>query len=58
LQRLDDICRLGQTMLDMLLGQLRLDVGRFLEVLRVAPGPETEAPRARPRARGRDRSTV
>jgi DNA-binding transcriptional regulator GbsR (MarR family) len=37
LQRLDAICRLGQTMLDMLLGQLRLDVGRFLEVLRVAP---------------------
>lgn len=37
LQRLDDICRLGQTMLDMLLGSLRLDVGRFLEVLRVAP---------------------
>ncbi len=37
LQRLDDICRLGQTMLDMLLGQLRLDVGRFLEVLQVPP---------------------
>lgn len=37
LRRLDDICRLGQTMLDMLLGQLRLDVGRFLEVLREQP---------------------
>ena len=37
LQRLDDICRLGQTMLDMLLGQLHLDVGRFREVLRVPP---------------------
>jgi len=39
LERLDDICRLGQTMLDMLLGQLRLDVGRFLEVLQVGPAP-------------------
>ncbi|MES1205658.1 MAG: hypothetical protein ABUS79_06940, partial [Pseudomonadota bacterium] len=40
LERLDGICRLGQTMLDMLLGQLRLDVGRFLEVLRVEPSPQ------------------
>lgn len=37
LQRLDDVCRLGQTLLDMLLGQLRLDVGRFRDVLGVAP---------------------
>jgi DNA-binding transcriptional regulator GbsR (MarR family) len=48
LQRLDDICRLGQTMLDMLLGQLRLDVGRFREVLRVPPA-EDSAPTAMPR---------
>jgi DNA-binding transcriptional regulator GbsR (MarR family) len=35
LGRLHDICALGQTMLDMLLGQLKLDVGRFRDVLRV-----------------------
>ena len=58
LQRLDDICRLGQTMLDMLLGQLRLDVGRFLEVLRVAPSeaPATKV-RRRDRLRGRPTPT-
>ena len=48
--RLGDICRLGETMLDMLLGQLTLDVGRFRHVLKVptaaeepaaAPVPET-----------------
>lgn len=50
LQRLDDICRLGQTMLDMLLGQLRLDVSRFLQVLQVPP-PEAPAARSRRRAR-------
>ena len=33
LDRLHDICLLGQTMLDMLLGQLKLDVGRFRDVL-------------------------
>lgn len=37
LERLQEICRLGQTMLDMLLGQLKLDVGRFRDVLRVDP---------------------
>ncbi len=46
LQRLDDICHLGQTMLDMLLGQLRLDVGRFREVLRVPPAEESAPTRA------------
>lgn len=51
LQRLDDICRLGQTMLDMLLGQLHLDVGRFRDVLRVPPAePPPAAPRAPARA--------
>ncbi|HEY8924586.1 MAG TPA: hypothetical protein VIU64_09405, partial [Polyangia bacterium] len=35
LARLHDICALGQTMLDMLLGQLHLDVARFRDVLRV-----------------------
>jgi DNA-binding transcriptional regulator GbsR (MarR family) len=48
LQRLDDICRLGQTMLDMLLGQLRLDVGRFREVLRVPPPDELVASKSPP----------
>lgn len=33
LDRLHDVCLLGQTMLDMLLGQLTLDVGRFRDVL-------------------------
>jgi DNA-binding transcriptional regulator GbsR (MarR family) len=56
LERLHDICALGETMLDMLLGQLTLDVGRFRDVLKVpgqapAPLPEaTAAPRARRRA--------
>ena len=40
LARLHDICALGQTMLDMLLGQLHLDVARFRDVLRVPRGPE------------------
>ena len=35
--RLGEICRNGETMLDMLLGQLTLDVGRFRDVLKVAP---------------------
>ncbi|MBC8134071.1 MAG: ArsR family transcriptional regulator [Deltaproteobacteria bacterium] len=51
LQRLDDICRLGQTMLDMLLGQMRLDVGRFRDVLRVAPPDAGVAQKARPTPR-------
>jgi len=38
LDRLHDICVLGQTLLDMLLGQLKLDVGSFRDVLRVTPG--------------------
>jgi len=44
LDRLHDICALGQTLLDMLLGQLKLDVGSFRDVLRVAPlaSPEDE----------------
>lgn len=43
LARLHDICALGQTMLDMLLGQLKLDVGRFREVLRVPMVPSDPA---------------
>jgi len=35
--RLGDICRIGETMLDMLLGQLTLDVGKFRDVLKVPP---------------------
>ena len=59
--RLGEICRLGETMLDMLLGQLTLDVGRFRDAFKVpppleAPGP-SPAPAARPlprRGRGAD----
>lgn len=35
LGRLREICQLGETMLDMLLGELNLDVGRFRDVLKV-----------------------
>jgi DNA-binding transcriptional regulator GbsR (MarR family) len=53
--RLGDICRNGETMLDMLLGQLTLDVGRFRDVLKVAPppapAPEAKAPPAPQRRR-------
>jgi DNA-binding transcriptional regulator GbsR (MarR family) len=34
LARLHEICRLGEVMLDMLLGNLKLDVARFRDVLR------------------------
>jgi DNA-binding transcriptional regulator GbsR (MarR family) len=44
LSRLHEICRLGETMLDMLLGQLTLDVGRFRDVLKVEPPPAPAAP--------------
>ena len=43
LSRLREICRNGETMLDMLLGQLTLDVGRFRNVLRVETAPATPA---------------
>ena len=46
--RLGEICRNGETMLDMLLGQLTLDVGRFRDVLKVAP--RAPAPAASNRA--------
>ena len=42
LERLREICRLGETLLDMLLGQLTLDVGRFRDVLKVEPPPVGE----------------
>jgi DNA-binding transcriptional regulator GbsR (MarR family) len=35
LARLREICELGETMLDMLLGQLNLDVARFRDILKV-----------------------
>jgi DNA-binding transcriptional regulator GbsR (MarR family) len=35
LVRLHEICRMGEVMLDMLLGHLKLDVGRFRDVLKV-----------------------
>jgi DNA-binding transcriptional regulator GbsR (MarR family) len=37
LGRLNEICKLGETMLNMLLGQLTLDVGKFRHLLRVEP---------------------
>jgi DNA-binding transcriptional regulator GbsR (MarR family) len=55
LERLREICALGETMLDMLLGQLTLDVGRFRDVLKVEA--EAQSPRRaeppRPGARRR-----
>jgi DNA-binding transcriptional regulator GbsR (MarR family) len=57
LERLHGVCALGETMLDMLLGQLTLDVGRFRDVLKVeapAAAPATvsaERPAAGARAR-------
>ena len=36
---LREICSVGETMLDMLLGQLSLDVGRFRDVFRRDDGP-------------------
>jgi DNA-binding transcriptional regulator GbsR (MarR family) len=48
LERLREICALGETMLDMLLGQLTLDVGRFRDVLRVdGKEPRPAVPRRR-----------
>jgi HTH-type transcriptional regulator, glycine betaine synthesis regulator len=38
--RLGEICRLGETMLDMLLGQLTLDVGRFRDAFKVSSTSE------------------
>ena len=52
--RLGEICRLGETLLDMLLGQLTLDVGRFRDVLKVAPREAVEPeplPARQPRRR-------
>jgi DNA-binding transcriptional regulator GbsR (MarR family) len=49
LERLREICRLGETMLDMLLGQLTLDVGKFRHLLRVET-PPPPAPSAVPEA--------
>jgi DNA-binding transcriptional regulator GbsR (MarR family) len=51
LERLHEICALGETMLDMLLGQLTLDVGKFRDAFKVGePTPhraETKAPKRR-----------
>jgi DNA-binding transcriptional regulator GbsR (MarR family) len=59
LERLHEICALGGTLLDMLLGQLTMDVGRFRDVLKVEPPPSPSAPGAaaagRPRAQARRR---
>ena len=49
--RLGDICRNGETMLDMLLGQLTLDVGRFRDVMKVAPPAPSAEPKTAPPAR-------
>ena len=45
--RLGEICRLGETMLDMLLGQLTLDVGRFRDAFKVPASLEPAPRRAR-----------
>ena len=53
--RLGEICRIGETMLDMLLGQLTLDVGRFRDVLKVPPSlapPPAPREAAAPAPRG------
>jgi DNA-binding transcriptional regulator GbsR (MarR family) len=54
LERLHEICALGETMLDMLLGQLTLDVGKFRDAFKVdkadAPTPRRVEPKA-PRRR-------
>jgi len=56
LDRLGDICRIGETMLDMLLGQLTLDVGRFRDVLKVPPrAPDAAAPDEPAEAPSRER---
>jgi DNA-binding transcriptional regulator GbsR (MarR family) len=49
LERLHEICALGETLLNMLLGQLTLDVGKFRDVLKVE-APRAEAPPAPARA--------
>jgi hypothetical protein len=41
---LREICSVGETMLDMLLGQLSLDVGRFRDVFRRQDGPPSTNP--------------
>jgi DNA-binding transcriptional regulator GbsR (MarR family) len=46
LERLHDICQLGQTLLDMLLGQLKLDVAQFRDVFRASPATSSELPRS------------
>lgn len=46
LGRLLEICQLGETMLDMLLGELTLDVARFRDVFGGAPRQEAAMPRA------------
>ena len=55
--RLGEICRNGETMLDMLLGQLTLDVARFRDVLKVTPrnAPVAEPAPAPARAQRRRR---
>jgi DNA-binding transcriptional regulator GbsR (MarR family) len=53
--RLGDICRIGETMLDMLLGQLTLDVGRFRHVLKVPTTAEEPAAEPAPEPHRRRR---
>jgi DNA-binding transcriptional regulator GbsR (MarR family) len=51
--RLGEICRNGETMLDMLLGQLTLDVARFRDVLKVTPRAAEPAAEPAPAAKRR-----
>ena len=45
--RLGEICRLGETMLDILLGQLTLDVGQFRDAFKAPPDPAVATPSER-----------
>jgi DNA-binding transcriptional regulator GbsR (MarR family) len=49
LERLHEICALGETMLDMLLGQLTLDVGKFRHAFKVDKVDVPETRRAEPK---------
>ncbi len=66
LERLHEICALGETLLDMLLGQLTMDVGHFRDVLKVeAPAAARRrtrraaaAPLAQPRRRAARKNAI
>jgi DNA-binding transcriptional regulator GbsR (MarR family) len=53
--RLGEICRVGETMLDMLLGQLTLDVGRFRDAFKVSSTTSEPSKGSEPPATGSGR---